>query len=105
MSERAITKEVKAVMCDFCDEEVDIKSDGYCYSHIKSLDGRVSDPSDRKTYNVSHYYLSFLRIIKGSGWYKGQKEDDTKWIRYDFHAECFDNLMIKFIEEKEVSNA
>ena len=101
MSKGSVVKEVQATICDFCDEEIDTKADGYCYSHIKSLDGSVREPTDRKKYNVSHYYFSFLRTIKGSGWYKGKKEDDTKWIQYDFHDKCFDNLMIKFIEEKK----
>lgn len=89
MSKQTITKEVDAVICDFCDKEIDIKSDNYCYHHLRSLTG---DVTEAYKYKVSHFLFS---------WHKKELAYETpKYIQYDFHASCFDNLMTKFLKEK-----
>lgn len=89
MSKQTIKKEVDAVICDFCDKEIDIKSDNYCYHHLRSSTG---DVTESYRYNVSHFLFS---------WYKRKPSYETpKYIQYDFHAACFDNLMTKFLKEK-----
>jgi len=89
MSKREISKLVQATICEFCDTEIDTKVDGYCYHYMKSSDGTTIN---HHKYNVIHIVFSWLK----------PKENKVRgdWILYDFHASCFDKLMIKFLEEK-----
>lgn len=88
MSKRSITKEVEAVICDFCDKEVDTKSDDYCYHHLRSYNGEVMNSHEHRV----------KRIL--FSWYRPKKVTPNEYIQYDFHASCFDDLMTKFLEEK-----
>lgn len=85
MTKKTITKEVEAVICDFCNEEIDTKSDDYCYSHISASPTNVYV---RQKYNVKHILFSSYR-------------KQTEYVQYDFHASCFDKLMVKFLAERQ----
>lgn len=86
MGRQTITKEVEAILCDFCDKEVDTKSKDYCY-HSLVVNG--GDVIDAHKYGVKHFFF---------GWWRKDKTlaKADEYVRYDFHAECFDNLMRKF---------
>lgn len=95
MSDRLINKVIKATICDFCDEEIDKTVDGYCYTDIKKSDVHAAEAPGyiRSKYNPVHYVFSWMR--------RGKKfTAPDAWVRYDFHADCFDKLMTKFLEEK-----
>lgn len=91
MSKGTITKEVEVVLCEFCYKEINTRSSDYCYSDINK--GAYGDPKPsgwESKFNPVHFIFKYKR-------YKFSDE----YIRYDFHARCFDELMIKFIEERD----
>lgn len=79
MSETLITKEVKAMVCDYCDKEI-IKDDGYCYIHMVTK--RDDEPSNEKK-RVTHYLFSWTRPNKNG----------SEYVRYDFHPACIDKMV------------
>jgi hypothetical protein len=93
VSKRTITKEVEAVICDFCASEIDTKGKDYCYHHMPAYEGNVVEA---RKYNVKHFMF---------GWFRPSKYDalGEKYVRYDFHAACFDELMTKFLKEEGAS--
>jgi hypothetical protein len=97
VSRKTITKEVKATVCDFCDLEVDVKAEDYCYAHINSGDLDPRDPE--RTSVISHFIFSWLKIpTDAEKWVKPNAKNE--WVRYDFHAACFDKAMRKLIAER-----
>lgn len=86
MSKCAITKEVMGVTCDFCDKEIDTEKEGYCNHDLKSVNVKAHK------YGVTHFIFSWYRINANR-----QREE---YVQYDFHADCFDKLMRKFLAEK-----
>lgn len=97
MSKQTITREVDAVVCDFCNQEVDINTDGYCYSDINRK-SHNADLGQRQKYGVKHLIFHWLRPSA-----KSVKLGD--YVRYDFHAACFDKLMVKFLAERDGAEA
>jgi hypothetical protein len=84
MSKKTITKEVQAVICEFCNKEIDTKSGDYCYHHMRSTDGKITKAYK---YHPTHFLFSWFR-----------KKPIDEYMQYDFHAECFDKLMQKFLQ-------
>ncbi|MGW6120469.1 hypothetical protein ACWFRF_15610 [Nocardia sp. NPDC055165] len=88
MSKQTITKEVEAVVCEFCNEEINTKDGNYCYHHLRSTDGDVIKGYQ---YGVKHILFS---------WYHRKAPPSIEYVQYDFHASCFDELMQKFLDER-----
>ncbi len=91
---RTITKEVEAVVCEFCDKEIDTNSDNYGYGHIRSS-GTVINSHH---HGVTHMLFAWYRKVKDG---LSEKDEKNEYVQYDFHASCFDKLMIKFLKEKK----
>ena len=85
--------EVNATVCDICDLAIDKTVEGYCTTWIHNMTNDNNDKNIRKLYNPVHMIFSFRRD-KNKGGLGGD------WAKYDFHSECFDNLMIDFFKKK-----
>lgn len=93
MSKQIITKEVSAVICDFCDKEIDLKQPGYCYTHIPKIEQPYSTetkPLNKWLSKVKHVSFSWSR-----------PKSEVSHVQYDFHAECFDKLFTKLLESRK----
>jgi hypothetical protein len=85
MSQSTVKKEVDITICDFCDEEVDRRKE-YCRYEMPSS-GWIIEP--RTAFDrITHFVFMWT------------KPKVQKFVRYDFHASCFDQLMRKFLAEK-----
>lgn len=90
MSQTKLNKEVDAIVCDSCHEEI-VKGGDYCYHSVVT---KLTDDEPIKSwkYRVVHYLFH---------WYK-KKNMTGEYIRYDFHPACLDEIIKKFLEEKKV---
>lgn len=92
MSDKLITKKVQSTICDFCDHEINKIQDNYCYHDVNRRSADTPELERDRKFNPVHFILS----LGGRNKY-GLSIART---RYDFHAECFDILMRKFLDEK-----
>ncbi len=90
MSKQKITKLVDATTCDFCNEEIDTQSGDYCYHRLPQDDDHIIDTHKAK---VTAFRFGWRRPAPNPA-------NFDSYVRYDFHAACFDNLMQKFLEKK-----
>jgi hypothetical protein len=90
MSKQQVTKQVQATICDFCTNEVDTKGDDYCYAYLPQRSSNIHNP-----HRVGVKHFQFI-------WNKRSTVYD--YVQYDFHARCFNDLMEKFLAEREPLN-
>ena len=81
MSKSEVRKPMLVTMCDICRKEIDERDPGD-WAHI------IRKYSNNPTDNAK--YLRFY-------WPKKQQFGS---IEYDFHAECFDKLMKKYVTKE-----
>lgn len=96
MSKQTITKEVSAIICDFCDKEIDLKQPGYCYTHLPKAEEPYSierEPLNKWLSGVKH--VTFW-------WYRPKRKTESDYVQYDFHANCFDKLFTKLLKERKL---
>jgi hypothetical protein len=87
MSKQNIVKTVQAVICDFCNKEIDVHAEEYCYHRVVT-NGEIIPIEKHK---ITHFAFRWLK--------KNRKE----FVQYDFHAACFDSLMKKFLHQNVTS--
>jgi hypothetical protein len=87
MSKKIIMKESEAIVCDACEKEIE-KGKEYCYHYLVTTDPK-QDLNGKKL-GVTHYWFLLQRKIDG----------DITETRYDFHADCLDEIINKFLMGK-----
>ncbi len=95
MSSAKINKIVSAIVCDSCVKEIE-KDKEYCCHYLVSKKNN-GEPIKTWKYDINHFLFS---------WYHGgkKKNSDSYYIRYDFHPACLDEIIEKFLKDKDIIN-